>query len=262
MATGEKEEAAGEAVELAFWYDAGWSEEGLDAWKAYVFEAYSNNNPNVQIEMTAQPNIYDTTRTSLAAQSGPDLIMTYGGYAIELAKADYLHPLNDYIDSYAWRKKFAPWALNMFMNGDDVSALPDEIETFIVYYNKTLFTDMGWTVPKTYWELIDLCGKIDEEDIIPFAHSQSGWRGTNEWFMGEFFSQLAGTDVFSDVLQGKLSWNNPGFVDAVKQLTDLQQKGWFMGGLDRYYTVDGTKRNTALAKGEAAIGIGGDLGDK
>ncbi len=36
-------------------------------------------------------------------------------------------------------------------------------------------------------------------------------------------------------LMGEIPWTEQAFVDALTILNDYQQRGWFMGGLDRYY---------------------------
>ena len=47
------------------------------------------------------------------------------------------------------------------------------------------------------------------------------------------------------------------FVEAVSILATMQQNGWFMGGLDRYYTTTFADANAAFASGEAAMKIEG-----
>ncbi len=46
-------------------------------------------------------------------------------------------------------------------------------------------------------------------------------------------------------------------MDAIQKLTDMQKNGWFMGGLDRYYTTNFADANDAFATGKAAMKIEG-----
>ena len=52
------------------------------------------------------------------------------------------------------------------------TAFPTEIETLVLYYNKTLFEQNGWEAPKTLDELTALAETIDEAGIIPFCPFQ------------------------------------------------------------------------------------------
>ena len=47
---------------------------------------------------------------------------------------------------------------------------------------------------------------------------------------------MAGPEKVYAALTGNAKWTDPEFVDALNKLDDMQKKGWFMGGLDRYYT--------------------------
>jgi ABC-type glycerol-3-phosphate transport system substrate-binding protein len=46
-------------------------------------------------------------------------------------------------------------------------------------------------------------------------------------------------------------------IEAIVLLDTFQQNGWFMGGLDRYYTVTFAERDAMFASGEAAMNIEG-----
>jgi raffinose/stachyose/melibiose transport system substrate-binding protein len=102
-----------------------------------------------------------------------------------------------------------------------------------------------------------LSATIDQAGIIPFAHSNAEWRPTNEWFVGEFLNHGAGPDKVYQALTGDAQWTDPEFLSAIEMLTEMQQNGWFMGGLDRYYTTPTADTFAMLAEGEAAMKIEG-----
>ena len=132
-----------------------------------------------------------------------------------------------------------PWALDLGKANGKLYSIPNEIETLVLYYNKTLFEENGWEPPKTMDELMTLAAdRSSDAGIIPFAHANPEWRPANEWFVGEFLNHGAGgPQKVYDALTGKAKWTDPDFVDALTELNDMQQNGWFMGGLDRYYTL-------------------------
>lgn len=136
-------------------------------------------------------------------------------------------------------------------------SIPDEIETLVLYYNKPLFEEHGWTVPTTMDELMTLSQTIADAGIIPFAHGNQEWRPSNEWFVGEFLNQVGGPDKVYAALTGTAKWTDPEFVEAMNDLNEMQQNGWFMGGLDRYYTSGSADTASAFAYGDAAMKIEG-----
>jgi raffinose/stachyose/melibiose transport system substrate-binding protein len=93
--------------------------------------------------------------------------------------------------------------------------------------------------------------------LIPFAHTNAEWKGANEWYVGEFLNHIAGPDKVYQALRGELEWTDQAFVDALTLLNEYQQNGWFMGGLDRYYTTATADAAAAIAYGDAAMKIEG-----
>ena len=150
-----------------------------------------------------------------------------------------------------------PWALSMGKVDGKLYSVPMEVETLVLYYNKTVFEEHGWQPPKTMDELFALCKKIKAAGLIPFAHANAEYRGANEWYVGEFLNHIAGPDKVYQALTGDLSWDDPAFVEAIDKLNEVQQNGWFMGGLDRYYTLTFAERDASLASGQAVMNLEG-----
>ncbi|MGI8405418.1 MAG: ABC transporter substrate-binding protein [Thermomicrobiales bacterium] len=211
-----------------------------------------NAKGGVQVEATMQANGWTATQTALAGGAGPDIVVTPGpSLSMELGKAGQILALDAYAAKYGWDKSFSPWAIDLGKVGGKLVALPDEVETLMLYYNKSLFTDQGWTPPKTLDEMMTLA------KIIPFAHTNAEWKGSNEWFIGEFLNHSAGPDKIYQALKGKIPWTDQVFVDALTLLDTCQKNGWFMGGLDRYYTTPSADATSAWAYGDAAMKIEG-----
>jgi raffinose/stachyose/melibiose transport system substrate-binding protein len=58
-------------------------------------------------------------------------------------------------------------------------------------------------------------------------------------------------------LTGAAQWTDPSFVESLTMLDQMQKNGWFMGGLDRYYTTSEADADATFADGEAAMKIEG-----
>jgi raffinose/stachyose/melibiose transport system substrate-binding protein len=254
----QEEAATGEKTNIVFWFNPPEGGMGASCFVETVVNPFNEQNPSVFVEAVAQPSAWDATRTALTAGSGPDVVVTPGpSFVFELAQAGQLLALDEFVDQFGWSEVFVPWALNLGRVEGNLYSLPHELETLVLYYNKTLFEEKGWQPPKTTDELMALSEKIAAEGVMPFGHVNSEWRPANEWFVGEFLNHVAGPQKVYEALTGQRSWDDSDFVRAVELLNEMQQKGWFMGGLDRYYTATFNESHSAFGNGEAAMNIEG-----
>jgi raffinose/stachyose/melibiose transport system substrate-binding protein len=243
---------------LTMWFDTTGGAETAECIIENVIDPFNEQSELAQVEATMQANNWDATRTALAGGGGPDIVTTPGpSFAYELALADQLLQLDEYAAAQGWDESFIPWALDLGKVNGELYSIPSEVETLVLYYNKTLFEENGWTPPTTLDELMTLSEEIDAAGIIPFAHSNAEWRPANEWFVGEFMNHGAGPDLVYQALTGEIEWTDPQFVSALEMLNEMQQNGWFMGGLDRYYTTTEATAFAMLGEGEAAMKIEG-----
>ncbi len=121
---------------------------------------------------------------SLSAGEGPDLILTSGpSWTARFVEAGKLAPLDDYATKYGWHDRIAEFALNLGKFDDKLYALPQTQETQILFYNKSLFDEKGWTAPTTGAEIEALADEMLAQRIIPLASGNSGARFTNRHYV-------------------------------------------------------------------------------
>ena len=249
--------AAAQESTVTMWFDTTGGAETADCVVKNAIDPF-NDLGGPQVEATLQANNWDATRTALAGGAGPDVVGTPGpSFAVELAKAGQLLPLDQFAQSEGWAESFVPWALDLGKVNGQLYSMPGEVETLVLYYNKTLFEEKGYALPKTMDELMALAEQIEADGLIPFGHGNAEWRPANEWFVGEFLNHIAGPDRVYQALTGEIRWDDPAFVQAIDALTTMQQNGWFMGGLDRYYTATFDDFHAAFGDGKAAMNIEG-----
>jgi raffinose/stachyose/melibiose transport system substrate-binding protein len=245
-------------VELQMWMDTTGGSETAECIVANAIEPFNALGSGATIKATMQANNWDATRTAIAGGAGPDIVGTPGpSFAMQLALAGQLADLDAYAAEFGWDERFAANSLNLGKADGKLYSIPAEIETLVLYYNKTLFEQNGWEVPTTLDELMALAQQIDEAGIIPFAHTNAEWRPANEWFVGEMLNHNAGPEKVYQALVGETPWTDADFVVAIDTLNQMQQNGWFMGGLDRYYTTTSAEAAAMLGAGEAAMKIEG-----
>lgn len=250
--------ASGDKRQVTVWLDTTGGGVFANFIAEQIVSEYNASQDAIEVEAVLQANGWEATRTALAGGGGPDVVITPGpSFVFELARAGQLLALDDYAASKGWSESFVPWALDLGKVDGNLYSVPAEVETLVLYYNKTLFEEKGWQPPKTTDELVALADQISAEGIIPFAHANAEWRPANEWFVGSLFNSIAGPEKVYAALTGEAKWTEPEFVQAVEILNQLQQQGHFMGGLDRYYTATTDERHAAFGSGEAAMNLEG-----
>jgi len=223
-----------------------------------VVDTFNEQSDTVIVEAVLMPDAWESIRVGLAGGAGPDIVDTPGpSFVYELVQAGSLLALDELAAEFGWDELFVPWALSLGEVDGKLYSMADELETLVLYYNSTLFEEKGWEPPTTIDEMYALAEKIADDGVIPFSHGNGDWRPANEWFVGEWLNHVAGPDKVYEALTGKLAWTAPEFVEAIELLDEAQQKGWFMGGLEFYYTTGWDDYIAALASGEAAMKVEG-----
>jgi len=249
---------SGPNATLSMWFDTTGGAQGAKCVVDAAITPFNSMQSKVKVDPTFRANAWDATRTALAGGGGPDLVGTPGpSFAVALATANQLAPLDEYIARYGWKERYLSWALPLGLVNGKIYSLPNEMETLVLYYNKTLFQQHGWKPPRTMDDLMKLAAQIDAAGIIPFAHGNADWRPANEWFVGEFLNHVAGPDAVYQALMGQKRWDSPEFIHAIDLLVQMQKNGWFMGSLARYYTTNTNTRLAAFGDGKAAMDIEG-----
>ena len=250
---------AQDPVEIEFWLNVTSGSTTAECVVEQAVDTYNALGSGTTVKATVQANNWQATQTAVAGGGGPDIVGTPGpSFAMQLALAGRLVPLDEFAAQFGWNDRFAEGSLDLGMADGQLYSIPTEIETLVLYYNKTLFEQNGWEPPTTLDELTALAEQVQAAGIVPFANSNAEWRPANEWFVGEFLNHSAGgPQKVYEALNGSIPWTDPDFVAAIEALNQMQQKGWFSGGLDRYYTATDAETGAMFGAGEAAMKIEG-----
>lgn len=133
--------------------------------KGNLVEAYKKVRPNVTIEIERIKNSDEFDRVikiRRAANELPDIMSVKVGY-INSYK-DMLLPLSD--TEAAKNNKFAK---DYAIDGQ-IYGIPAKLGKEFVYYKKSIFKELGLSIPKSWPEFVDLAKKIrDDGKYIPIA---------------------------------------------------------------------------------------------
>lgn len=193
-------------------------------------------------------------QTALQAKSGPDVVRGASAtQTLAWSQAHLLADLSEYDDKYKWSDTLLPWAIDAFKKDGKLWALPMRVDTMLLYYNKTLFADKGWSVPKNRDELEALATEAHGNGIIPFGATNVDWAAGPEWLMTVFWNHFSGPDALYQALTSKIRFTDPVFVDAVALLKSYFDKGWFGGGTDKYFSVPSQEMGAQFGAGKVAM---------
>src|SRR5690606_22676221 len=95
-----------------------------------------------------------------------------------------------------------------------------------LYYNASLFEELGIAKPESLPDLMDACETIAGEGLIPIALSdQEGWQGGH--YLSVILSSLVGSAGMEALINGTQSWDSPEVVEALTTLRDMNADGCF-----------------------------------
>lgn len=124
-----------------------------------------------------------------------------------------------------------------------------------VYYNKDMFAENGWEIPKTQEDLQAIIDDCKAKDIIPFASHM-----VDTWSIGNVTMQFAMNDVFNnnptwgdEFREGKVS-----FADSKEMQTAYEyNKLIFDNTYPETFSLEQTDCDAKMVMGEAAMKVSG-----
>lgn len=227
-------------------------------WSSLLTETFPRDDISVNVVLQPGANLVNTQRTALQGGAGPDITFSHGpAFMLELASAGLLLSLDHYADEYNWADRFAPWALDLGRVEGSLYSLSEELETVIMYYNKTLFEEHGWAPPTTMDGLYALADAIQEAGLVVMGPAFGECAPCYEWAVSVFLSHHAGPDKVYEALTGQRPWTDEAFVEAITALKDIVQGGWFMGSLDLFFSDTFDSAHALFGVGEIAMSFEG-----
>jgi multiple sugar transport system substrate-binding protein len=122
-----------------------------------LVDAFEDTNPDVEVNLSpvaTQDELMARLTTSFAGGTPPDVFLLnyrrYGRFAAQGA----IEPAQSYLDASEALDEadFSPRALDAFrFDGDQLTCLPQNLSSLVVYYNANLFRAAGVPLPRAGW---------------------------------------------------------------------------------------------------------------
>ena len=217
-----------------------------------AIEEFEAQNPDIDVqrESVAVENQRTVIQTRLRSDQPPDVFGydTGPGFAGVLAKADLLHSLEDAYEQYDW--PIYDWAKQRVTYDGTLYGVPGSVEQLGVYYNKDLFSDMGFEEPQSTDDLDAIATAVQDEGITPFAFGDQ-----EQWPAGHLFSMalsnILGREGIDNILYGNGKWNDPEVVEAIELMfSQYTEQGYYPDDVNAITYDDA---NTLFYAGKAAM---------
>lgn len=181
---------------------------------------------SVKLDVVPAENMRTVLQTQLRSGDGPDVFGydTGPGFAGALEKAGLLYDLTDAYAEGDW--PIYDFAQERVTFGGKLVGIPNDIESVGLFYNKTLFGELGIEQPETVADLADAAETIRDNDVIPFAVSdKEGWQGGH--LLSMVLSSKVGGDALEQLIAGETPWDSPEVVDSLSVLADFNAEKLF-----------------------------------
>lgn len=214
----------------------------------------AESDAKVSMEVKELTTIGQLTDTAVSAGQAPDIIYADGpSSASQFARAGRTASLAAYTDKYDWSDKLLPWAYELSEVDGALTSVPTGYGSLVLYYNKEVFAQNGWSAPTTLAEFEAIASDAADLGMVPIGGGNAGYQGMTEWLITSVFNAAVGPDKLYDVLTGEASFTDDEFVAAIELIQSWIDKGWLAGGAESYFTTDDTANVTGLANGTTAM---------
>jgi raffinose/stachyose/melibiose transport system substrate-binding protein len=194
------------------------------------------------------PSYFTKFKTASAGGNPPDVMeMSWTGQYHDVVAAKTLAPLDALLPSLP---KFYPAVLNSLRVNGKVYAIPLDLNTLTISYNKDIFAKLNLTPPTTFAELLALAKPIRAGGFEPLAvNLKDGWPAGDIWF-----AMVGYTDPSDKAIRqaetGAVKWTDPRFLKAAEAAQSIQKAGLFAQGSD---SLDFNGATALFASGRAAM---------
>ena len=224
-----------------------------------LVDAFNAAHPDITLEMTPQENLNETLRVAIQAGEAPDLLVTPGAsFIAEFVDAGLVEPLDDAAAELGWADKILDWAYQSGQLGGVLYSIPLTYESLVLFYNKTVFEENGWTPPTNIDEFNAIAAAAEDIGIFPLTYGNATWQPSNEHLMGMYLNAFAGRENVYKALVGEIPWTHESIAGATDLLRQhLVDDVWYSGGLENYFANGGDDIRVELATGDAAMMLSG-----
>ena len=211
-------------------------------------EKFNASHDDIELVIESPNEAMTVLKTRFIKADQPDIIGIGGDINYSnFLDADMLMDISDFEGLADIKQAYLDIDKNLeFIPKDGVYAVPYAANAAGILYNKDLFQEHGWQIPRNWEELMALCEEIKGEGILPFYFGfKDTWTCLAPW--NSMAVDLAPTDVAQQVNRSKTT-----FSKEYRELSEKYLKLIEYGPEDPF-AYGYNDACTAFAKGESAM---------
>ena len=246
---------ASAATELTFWTLQG-RMDALDP----LTEQFNEENPDIHVTVSYYDTdgIKDACKVAASSDTLPSMWFNWGGslgqFYVDNGKT---YDLTEYAEANNWDEKFSEGALQLLHLGGQLSGYPISYNVLGVYYNKTIFEDLGIEIPTTFEEFEAILPVIKEAGYYPMeTGGLYGWH-VMRW-LELIIEHYAGQELHDQMNQFEASWDNEAVTQAFTKYKEWVDAGYFPDG---FLTADPNDTILNMGMGASAMVLEGQWYD-
>lgn len=221
-----------------------------EATKAFekMEERFNSTHDDIELKIESPNEAMTVLKTRLVREDYPDII----GIGGDINYSNFLDAeLFMDISDFDLVSEIKPAYLQIdkdleFIPTEGVYAMPYVANAAGILYNREMFNEHGWQIPKTWTEFIDLCETIKSEGIQPlYLGYKDTWTTLAPW--NALAVGIADADICSQVNAGKTT-----FAEGYREVAE-KTKALLQYAEPNPYAYSYNDACTAFARGESAM---------
>mgnify|MGYP001191489428 CR=1 FL=1 len=208
-----------------------------DAWWKDVIKDFQAKHPDLKIKEDAGPNINTEMKTRWISDNPPDVVYIDGAGASEtqMIEDGQLMDLTDWVKSV--KLDDGTPLMDSFIvppsNYDGkIYSLPLVFDTWGTWYNKALFEDKGYEVPKDFESWMASMEEIkNDSGKAPFTTTGKYPYYFLRGVLFPAFASIGGTDLLNAVINGdEGAWSDERVLSVMENVQKMQEAGYIDEG--------------------------------
>jgi multiple sugar transport system substrate-binding protein len=185
------------------------------AFAALMDAATAQSNVKVTIN-TVDHNTFQNNISNYLQGTPDDLATWFAGFRLQFfAGQSLLEPLDDVWAKIGGNFNDAAKSLSKGVDGK-YYLVPLYNYPWVVFYNKSVFQQKNYSIPKTWDEFMALCKQMQTDKLVPLAFAEKdGWPALGMFDIINL--RINGYDYHMQLMQHKVPWTD-------KQVTDVFDK--------------------------------------
>lgn len=203
-----------------------WDKNQLDGMKEIVNDFTDKTGIEVDIQVTPWDQYWTMLEAGATGGSLPDVFWMHSNEFNKYAQYEMLLDLTDKINSSELvdLSKYPEEIVELYNYEGNQFAVPKDIDTVALWYNKTMFDEAGLEYPNENWTWDDFrsaCEKLTKEDGSQFGYAVKPTNNQEGWYNTVY--SMGGSIISEDKKESKM--NDQNTIKALELITGLIKDG-------------------------------------